>query len=280
MSVNLNDPEGDFSSLIREITDEEVESFEIEGWLHVRNFVAPELALEVKKRAKAWAEIDYDEWPEDPEEQAKCLAQLVAKQDRTAKFLMTRSDPWLANFFNQRKLGEASARLLKVSSVKKWAESLHYKPPVSSGMGKPLAWHQDFQALPIDRAEALQTWISLTEIVPEMGPMEHLRGSHKEGPLGRHIFAGEAAEEVNPHVFARHKVTKPRHYQPGDADFHHCLTYHRSAVNSTNRIRWAVSSIRFSNRCLYNGIPSVQAEGLGLDLFKPFDHPLIPTVYP
>lgn len=280
MAIDLNDPTADFSSLIRDITDEEVEYFQEEGWLHVRNLITPELALKVREHVKKWSGIEFDEWPQDAAEQARCMQQLEAMKDRTKKFLMSRADPWLGNFFEQRKLGEASARLLKAQSVKKLSETLHFKPPVSSGHGKPLAWHQDFQAIPIDRSAAIQTWIALAPIVPEMGPMQHLRGSHKEGSLGRHIFAGELAEEVNPEIFARRKVTSTRNYQPGDADFHHCLTYHRSGLNETDRIRWAVSSIRFSTRCLYTGMPSIQADGLGMEPFKYFDHPNFPTVYP
>jgi len=279
MSALVKDVKGDWSCYIRDITEEEIETFWNQGWLFAPRMVAPELVAELLNHAKDWAGVDYEEWPSDAAEQASIAEKTLTRQHNPHQRARHR-DPWMFNYITQRQLGKASARLLKVPAVRVYSETLHLKPPIEGGGDTALGWHQDFPHLPIDRTEAVQTWMALAPITPEMGPMVHLTGSHREPPMGSHISAGEDPQALYPEIFARYPVSEPQSYQPGDVMFHHCLTYHSSGANRTSKVRWAMSSYRISTRSLYTAGDDPHSAGFGLQPWKPLDHPHFPQVYP
>lgn len=280
MSTRFSGENEDFSAYIRDLTQDEIDTFWQQGWVYAPNFIDAELVEQVRQHYKAWTGIKWDEWPADPEEQRKFTELLNSLQTTGIFFNIRLDDAWMNNFITQKKLGKASADLLKVPSVKLLSDTLHVKQPASSGHSAALRWHQDFPSMPLDRAEALQTWIALAPITPDMGPMSHMNGSHREMPNGIHQLAGETAEEAYPELWDKYEVSEPRQYAAGDVLFHHCLTYHSSAANQTDRIRWAMSSLRFSSRTLYTGQSLSHTNGLGMEPLKRFDHPNFPTVYP
>jgi hypothetical protein len=270
----------DLSRHIRDITEQEITTFWEQGWIHVPNFVSPELCEQVIARYMNWVGLRWRDWPQDPADQRDFIATVdgILKRPR-GTFGIRQDDPWMFNYVTQRKFGEAAARFLRVPSVKPLSETLHVKYPVSSGHSRKLGWHQDFPALPIDRAEATQFWLALVPITPDMGPMTHLTGSHREMPGGR-LVATEDAREIYPELWERHEVSVPKPLAQGDAIFHHALTWHASGANLTDKVRWAMSSYRFSGRTRYTGAQNFNTDGLGLTPYEPFDHPNFPTVYP
>ena len=134
--------------------------------------------------------------------------------------------------------------------------------------------------MPVDRAEALQLWTALVPITTDMAPMVHLSGSQHSQPGGMVAQLGEDARELYPDLFETYKVSEPVNYQAGDALFHHVLTWHSSGSNVTDKVRWAMSSIRMSERCRYTGQQNFNTDNLGLVPNQPFDHPNFPTVFP
>lgn len=270
----------DLSPYIRDLTDEEVVFFREHGWLFAPGFISPELAEEVRQHYKAWSGLRWDEWPENEAEQKEFVEIVKDKLTDARKVMGIRQDdPWMFNFVTQRKLGEASARLLDVPSIKPLSETLQVKYPAGSGYSTELPWHQDFPSMPIDRAESAQTWIALAPATADMGTMTHLDGSHREYPRGMHHFSGEDPRAAYPELWEKYRAVAPRDYAAGDAMFHHCLTYHCSGANQTNKLRWAMSSLRMSGRSIYTGQPNANTDGLGLKPNKFFDHPNFPTVY-
>lgn len=271
----------DFSSLIREITEEEVATFWEQGWVRVPNFVDPALCEEVIAHYMKWSGIRWKEWPSDPAEQAEFLAALErVMKSPELKFAIRQDDPWMFNYVTQRKFGEAAARFLKVPAIKTLSETLHIKPPASSGRGELLHWHQDFPSIPADRAENVQFWLALVPISVEMGQMIHLSGSHREPPGGMLGVTREDAETLYPEIFQKYEPSTPKPLAQGDAIFHHSLTWHCSGINQTDKVRWAMSSYRMSDRCIYTGQHNFNTNGLGLEPYKHFNHPNFPTVYP
>jgi ectoine hydroxylase-related dioxygenase (phytanoyl-CoA dioxygenase family) len=184
------------------------------------------------------------------------------------------------NYVTQRKFGETVSRLLGVTEVKPISETLHVKYPEASNRSRIVDWHQDFPSLPVDRAENAQFWLALVPITKEMGPMVHLTGSHRSMPGGMVGEAGENARELYPELFRTYQSSEPMDYNKGDAIFHHSLTWHASGRNTTNKVRWAMSSYRMSARCRYTGQANFNTDGLGLIPRQHFDHPNFPTVYP
>ena len=279
--VTINEAYEDLSPLIGDVTEEHVETFARDGVVTIPGFVKPELCEEVIKHFMAWSGMRWKEWPSDPAEQEAFVAAVDGAYNRPkGTFAIRQEDPWMFNFVTQRKFGEAVAKLLKVPSVRMLSETLHVKQPSASGKSKPVIWHQDYPSLPIDRAEAAQFWCALVDVTPEMGPMTHLKGSHKSIPGGMVAECGEDAHELYPELFEEFKPTKIQALSQGTAVFHHGLTWHMSGHNRTDKVRWAMSSYRVSSRARYTGQANFNTDGLGLKPREVIDHPNFPIVYP
>ncbi len=279
--VKLEEAYEDLSPMIGDVLPEHVETFWRDGVVHIPGFVKPELCEQVIAHFKAWSGLRWDDWPSDPEEQKAYVAAIEARLGRGKRnFAIRQDDPWMFNYVSQRKFGEAAAKLLKVPSVRILSETLHVKQPLKTGYSRPLRWHQDYPSIPVDRAEAVQFWCALVDITPEMGPMIHLKGSHRSMPGGILSEVEEDARELYPEVFEQFKPTKLEFVGQGEAVFHHGLTWHMSGINKTDKVRWAMSSYRVSARSRYTGQANFNTDGLGLKPREVFDHPNFPIVYP
>jgi ectoine hydroxylase-related dioxygenase (phytanoyl-CoA dioxygenase family) len=270
----------DLSQHIRDLTSEEIETFNRDGVVDVPAFVSPELVGEVKQHYMDWSGIRWDEWPDEPAEQREFIEVIERATTGKALFAARQDDPWIFSYVTQPKFGKAATELIGVPSVRIISETLHVKYPESSGHSKPLAWHQDWPHFPIDRVGSVQLWVALAPITKEMGPMVHLKGSFREHSLGMLNYQGLAPDQVHPELWERYEATEPHDMNPGDAVFHHGLCLHASGVNHTDRIRWGMSSYRIAEDCLYTGQPNHNTDGLGLEPFKPLEHPNFPIVWP
>jgi ectoine hydroxylase-related dioxygenase (phytanoyl-CoA dioxygenase family) len=128
--------------------------------------------------------------------------------------------------------------------------------------------------------QAVQMWVALAPVSIEMGPMVHLTGSHREPLSGMLSYSGEDPKELYPELWEKYEVTPEHALATGDAQFHHAMTWHASAVNKTDEVRWGMSSYRIAGNCLYTGQQNYNTDGLGLVPNKPFDHPNFPIAYP
>lgn len=270
----------DLADYIGDITPEQVEAFNEQGWVRVPGLIAPELCDRIVERYMEWTGLRWKDWPSDPGDQEK----FVAAVDRLAtakgvRYGIRRDDPWMFNFVAQRKLGEVAAKALRVKAIKPLSETIQLKYPVNSGRTRTVTWHQDGPNLPIDRQFAVQTWVALVPVSVDMGPMVHLSGSHREPPMGMMGFAGEKASEVYPWLFDKYETSQPADYAKGDVMLHHSLCWHSSGPNKTDKVRWAMSNYRMSDRCLYTGQQNYNTDNMGLEPNKRFDHPNFPTVY-
>ena len=269
----------DLSPHLGDVLPEHVEAFQRDGFVQVDNFVSEELCDRVVKHFGDWTGLRWAEWPSDPAEQAKFTAAFEEARKKPHWFFAIRQDdPWMFNYVTQRKFGEAVAQLLDVPAVKILSETLHAKMPELSGKGHPVPWHQDFPWLPLDRGQAVQTWTALVDVTEDMGPMQHLIGSQNSIP-GIRGGTGDRAEDIFPELFEKYAVSKLHGVPKGACVFHHAMTWHASGRNETNRVRWAMSSYRMSDRTIYTGADNENTNGLGLLPNKRFDHPNFPTVY-
>ena len=270
----------DYSHAIRDVTEEEVEFFDRNGWVFVPDFVNADLIAEVRQHFMDWSGIHALELPDDPAELDSFRAAVDAANSRPGSmFAARKDDPWIFDYLRQRKLAEAVSRMLNVPSIKMFGEYLFIKLPESSGRGMVTPWHQDFPNLPCDRSQVMQMWTALVPISVDMGPMVHLSGSHREPPGGIFGPGTEDARDVYPEIFEKYEVSEPRDYNPGDAMFHHCLTWHHAGLNKTDKLRWATTNQRMSSNVRYTGQPSGNTDGMGLIPGKTFEHPDFPTVY-
>jgi phytanoyl-CoA hydroxylase len=141
-------------------------------------------------------------------------------------------------------LGEMVSRLIGCPVVRVWHDQVQYKPP---RVGGPTTWHQDHPYWPIIQpADLVSAWVALDDATVENGcmwmvPRSHHWGPHKGGTIGtdEETFAplpdlslvpeGERVEPV------------PCEVRKGQVMFHHCLTWHGSPRNRSERGRPAIA---------------------------------------
>jgi phytanoyl-CoA hydroxylase len=136
------------------------------------------------------------------------------------------------------------AQLIGRPVLRVWHDQIQYKPPRTGG---PTNWHQDHPYWPIIQpADLVSAWVALEDADVENGcmwmvPRSHLWGPHKGGTIGTDpetfrplpdlslVPPGESAEPV------------PCPVKKGQVMFHHCLTWHGSPPNRSDRGRAAIA---------------------------------------
>jgi ectoine hydroxylase-related dioxygenase (phytanoyl-CoA dioxygenase family) len=195
-------------------------------------------------------------------------------------------DDFLREYTESPELGEASARLTGIRPMRLVTDTVIFKLPEWTGAGNETDWHQDTPNMPLEpKTGCVQTWLALCEITPEMGAMQHLSGSHRDGPvkesgenMGSNTWTFEEFMADFPQM-QQHPLSEPHSFQPGDALVHDGLCAHGAPPNHTTRVRWAYTSYRIPASTRYVGRPkSPWLDSLGLTVGQPFDHPLLPIV--
>jgi ectoine hydroxylase-related dioxygenase (phytanoyl-CoA dioxygenase family) len=136
------------------------------------------------------------------------------------------------------------AQLIGHPVLRVWHDQIQYKPPRNGG---PTTWHQDHPYWPIIQpADLVSAWVALDDADVENGcmwmvPRSHHWGPHKRGTIGTdpetfaptpdlsQIPEGESVEPV------------PCPVKKGQVMFHHCLTWHGSPRNRSQRDRPAIA---------------------------------------
>ena len=279
-------------SHVRAVTDEEVEAFQGYGWAYLPGLLSTELAKELLAHLKHVTGMDYDELPPDHPD-AFAFTRRLREQGIFKIFAMPRlQDELVWEYASSRALGVASARLSKHSSMRLYSDGVICKMP--SWMGEqnlltgPQAgvytgetpWHQDYSQIPWDRRGGVQFWLALSEITPEMGSLQYLSGSHREGPLGAGIYDEQVLRDDHPELWGKYDVSPKHHLQPGDVIAHDSLIVHYAEPNMTNRMRWVYTTYRMRSDTLYTGAPTSRLTEYGIEFkqWKPFEHPKFPIV--
>lgn len=141
-------------------------------------------------------------------------------------------------------LGEMAARITGARWVQVWWMQLLYKPPADGeNVGKTsVGWHQDRQYWKAweEGSELFTAWVAASDVTPEAGPMQFVRGSHRWGFLNQGDFYGQDRDalrgEIRPPAGERWEEVSAL-LPPGGVSFHHCLTYHGSGPNLTGAPR-------------------------------------------
>jgi phytanoyl-CoA hydroxylase len=135
-------------------------------------------------------------------------------------------------------------QLIGTDTLRVWHDQIQYKPPK---VGGSTDWHQDHPYWPIlQPADLVSAWVALDDASIENGCMSmvarsHRWGPHKGGTIGTNpddfsptpdlslLPAGEKVEIV------------PCEVKKGEVMFHHCLTWHGSPPNRSERGRPAIA---------------------------------------
>lgn len=136
------------------------------------------------------------------------------------------------------------AQLTRCDTVRVWHDQVQYKPPK---VGGPTSWHQDHPYWPIIQpADLISAWVALEDADEENGCMWMVPGSHKWGPHKGGTI-GTNPDDFSPMpdlslLPAGIDITPvPMPVKKGHAGLHHCLTWHGSPPNRSERGRPAIA---------------------------------------
>lgn len=154
------------------------------------------------------------------------------------------ADDRFEDLIYNEKLCSLAAQVVGHPTLRVWHDQIQYKPPHKGGMND---WHQDHPYWPIIQpADLVSAWIALDDATPENGCMSMVPGSHKWGPhkggtvgTDRETFTPTPDLDQLPEGIAIDIAENP--VPKGHVSFHHCLTWHGSPANDSDRGRPAIA---------------------------------------
>ena len=138
---------------------------------------------------------------------------------------------------------QMAADLMGTDVVRVWHDQVQHKPPL---VGGPTNWHQDHPYWPIIQpADLVSAWMALEDATIENGcmrmvPRSHLWGPHKGGTIGTNE---DFSPDYDPALIPPGETITvvPCEVKAGEVMFHHCLTWHGSPPNRSNKGRPAIA---------------------------------------
>lgn len=135
------------------------------------------------------------------------------------------------------------AQLMGTETLRVWHDQVQYKPP---RVGGKTSWHQDHPYWPIIQpADLVSAWVALEDATIENGcmrmvPRSHLWGPHKGGTIGTNP---DFSPGYDPTLIPSDETVEivPCEVKAGQVMFHHCLTWHGSPPNPSERGRPAIA---------------------------------------
>jgi hypothetical protein len=262
------------NAVAREVSDDETEFFDTNGWVLLRGFLTTSAAEVVAGAARHLMGVHAQHSKAATEPFSAIWRTYDEPSYDSAELWEIATSP---------DLGRAGSRLLHNHAVRLLRDEIYVKMPDGDGEGRPTPWHQDFAYANRDRSEQVNLWIALDDIADNGGSLRYFSGSHRRGLLGR------ALGDPNDDLLAQYPELAELHVSPGgplrrgDALAHHGLTVHGAPANTSDAIRWAYTVVLFHAGARYTGVPwprrLAQRMG-GIEINGEFDHPLTPVVWP
>jgi hypothetical protein len=268
---------------MREVSDEEVRHYRVNGWVKLDRLISPQLAAEILTSVRPQLE-GADVAQRDFSGGVDTRGVGDRPQWRDLRFPARDSglEP-LRTLAYSRDIGHNAQRLIhRDVPVNYHADIIAVKMPRGHVASNPTSWHQDWVNFPFDRVGFLSFWIALEDMPPERGVMRFLSGSHHEGPLGKTGIGGESnLLSSYPYLESEYPISDAFGLRAGDATVHSGMVVHGAPGNSTDEPRFAaILSYHPADTC-YTGAPNyLFTPDLGLEVGKPIKHDLFPAVYP
>jgi phytanoyl-CoA hydroxylase len=153
--------------------------------------------------------------------------------------------------------------LMGVPRVRLWHDQVISKPP---GDNRHFSCHHDFYFWPLGRPTMISCWLALDDATPENGCMHVVPGSHRDPryqPAGCDMSAdihlspkpggpgepGSLYDDIRTWMPDR---AVPVLLKAGECMFHHCLNWHMTPQNTTDRQRRAFVLIFMPDGTRYN----------------------------
>jgi ectoine hydroxylase-related dioxygenase (phytanoyl-CoA dioxygenase family) len=231
------------ATLLERFTDEQVESFQRDGFLIVEEGLLSPGAIEVlRQRFAALFEGDYATGiaPDEVNWKAGRDPDDVTRQICNG----WRADDVIAAQVLSERTGRLAAQLMGYRGTRMLQDNCLWKPPGARSLGL----HQDGSyAGYLVPAEMITCWVALDDTQAQGGTIEYIRGSHRWPRVPQDRASFHAPEDwLAPLAAATPEGVKPERVpvevKAGGCAFHHSLTFHGSGPNEATRERRALVS--------------------------------------
>lgn len=264
--------------LHREITRDEIETFQKNGVICLRNFFDTD-----------WVRRIQDLVEEDIAHPSGMVKSIDA-EDSTGfffgdTFVSHHLDGFRDVVFNSP-APLIAASLMKADKVNLLFDQILVKEPDTS---TPTAWHQDYTYWPIAGEQVSTLWLALDPVTYESGAVEYVRGSHRWNQkfLAISFDPSQTYEEELPEV---PDIENNRsdydivsfELEPGDCTIHHGLLLHGAQPNRLKNIRRRAYIQRWAGHDVtYNPRPNLQKmlRDPMIPAGGPLDSELFPVVW-
>ena len=244
-----------------QITPEQIQSYEANGFLVIEDFLSPEelqhwrkaVTQAVEERAgikipgKNIKTGEADGINEDADYFAKVFDQLLN--------LWQTNDDVKELMFDQ-KIGKMAAQLSGADGIRIWHDQALIKRPWAN----PTAWHLDTPFWSFSDRRAISIWIALDDATLENGCLYFIPGSHKLTGFDK-IVIGRNMDGVFD-TYPQFKKSNPvaAAMKAGSCSFHNGLTIHGANANMTSGFRRAMTCAYMPEGNLFNGEPNILPE--------------------
>ncbi|MGH3136667.1 MAG: phytanoyl-CoA dioxygenase family protein [Gaiellaceae bacterium] len=223
--------------MIDSFSQEQIDAFRSDGFLIVEEGLATERGLELlRERYVRLFDGEYEtgirpdevNWVpgRDPEDRTRQLCNAW------------KSDNVVAAQVLSERTGRLAAELAGYRGVRVLQDNVLWKPPGTKAIG----FHQDSSyADYLVPPEMITCWLSLHDTQADAGPLEFVRGSHEwpKSPPARSQFHAPEDWLAGPSAAAPEGVDLeivPVVVKAGGGSFHHGLTWHGSAPNTSGAV--------------------------------------------
>lgn len=231
------------------LTQQQVDDFNRNGFLHLPHFASPELCDDIKKLAKQHLEskiapIESEEEYLQKSSDTKTVRRLRQVYDREPLFAQWMTNKEIRPILKQL-LGEEPRLLLAHHN------SIMTKLPMISS---ETSWHQDIRYWHYENDNLLSVWLSLGDEFLENGLLEFIPGSHKmqftQDQFDQFLSFRSDLQQNQEIIQTRvhHKLHK------GDVVLFHAKTLHYAHANTTDetKISFVYSLRGVSNKPIEN----------------------------
>jgi len=216
----------------------QVEDFRHDGHIKLRGVLTPEEVEAYRPHLKRVVEEHGAD--------THAMEQKVAGSGKNWKFVnnLWMLDEAARQFMLSRRLGRLAADLLGVEAVRLFRDQSYFKG--TNGANTP--WHQDAYFMPLDTEKILTMWIPLTDITPDLAPMNYVTGSNRAGYMGTSTGDDTSMDRFEEEVRAKgFEVFNYQTFERGDVAVHSAWTLHSSRSNTSAREREALVIVYFAD---------------------------------
>ena len=219
------------------LSEKETAQFHQNGHIVLRGVVTPE-ELSVYRPAIAEATKKYSTESRPLEERDTYGKAFIQVPNLWTK------DSTVRKFVLAKRFGKIAAELMGVDAVRIYHDQALFK----EAGGGHTPWHQDQYYWPLDTKHTLTIWIPLVGVSRDMGPLQFIPKSHKEGYLGDFPISDESERYFQNLLRERElDISENPELDAGDASLHHGWSLHRALANVSNVMREVMTIIYFAD---------------------------------